>query len=544
MTRNVARILIFLRKLRQRMARFDVFRVWFFAIIIGITAAYGVIVFRLAIDAVSMIAFGETEEMVVSGAASLGFARSWAAPVIGGLVVSLLLFLADRYKWLPGGRGQGIADVIEARAVSSGRVSLRAGLAAAAVSAVSLGSGASAGREGPAVHLGAAIASILDRHMGFDAKQRRALLGCGAAAAVSASFNAPVAGVLFALEVILGNYALSVFGPIAAASVAAAIIARIHLGDFPAFAPPDYGAVATIDVPFAALLGVICGLGAAGFLLSTNRLTDMTRELAQRFGFSYLLLPPLGGIVIGLIGAGFPEIFGVGYQAVTKALNGDYTIYMLVLLVVAKGAATAVTLSCRFGGGVFAPGLVLGAFAGAAFGAALGLFLPDTTASPVYYAMIGMGAAGGAILGAPISTTLIVFELTGEYGITISLMIAVAIATLIVQWACGRSFFHWQLSRRGYDLSEGPQGVILKTIRVRDVMERMPPGAPLSEDAARLETRQSLGAALAQLNEADEHGLPVVEHDDHENIVGYLSRVKALAAYNKALIEDNIEHHT
>ena len=209
-----------------------------------------------------------------------------------------------------------------------------------------------------------------------------------------------------------------------------------------------------------------------------------------------------------------------------------------------KCAATAVTLSCRFGGGVFSPGLVIGAFAGAAFGAVLGDAFPGATASPVYYAMVGMGAAGGAILGAPISTTLIVFEMTGEYGITISLMVAVAIATLITQWVCGQSFFHWQLARRGYDLSEGPQGVILKTIRVGDVMEAMPPGAPLSEDASRLETTQSLGAALAMLNEAGEQGLPVVAPADQAAIVGYLSRVKALAAYNKALIEQNIEHHT
>lgn len=543
MTRNVARILILLRKMRRATARFDVMKVWLFAVAIGVAAAYGVIAFRFAIDAVSTVAFGETEEMVISGAASLHLARAWAAPVVGGLVVSLLLYLSERFKWLEEGRSQSVAEVIEARAVSGGRISLRAGLASAAVSAVSLGAGASAGREGPAVHLGATIASFLDRHMGFSAKQRRALLGCGAAAAVSASFNAPVAGVLFALEVILGNYALSVFGPIAAASVAAAIITRIHLGDFPAFAPPAYGAIGTIDVPLAAALGILCGLVASAFLLATERMTTDLRDIARRRGVSYLLLPPVGGVVVGLIGAMYPEVLGVGYEAVSNALAGDYSILLLIILVVMKCAATAVTLSCRFGGGVFSPGLVIGAFAGAAFGAILGELLPGATAGPVYYAMIGMGAAGGAILGAPISTTLIVFEMTGEYGITISLMVAVAIATLIVQWLCGRSFFHWQLSRRGYDLSEGPHGVILKTIRVRDVMEAMP-GAPLSTDADRLETRDSLGEALAQLNETEEGGLPVVDPDDPRRVVGYLSRVKALAAYNRALIEQNIEHHT
>ena len=544
MTRNVARILIVLRRLRRRLQRVDVLRVWIFAVLIGAAAAYGVILFRFMIDAVSGFAFGADEAGMASAAGSLSSVRVWAAPVIGGFVVSGLLYLAERFGWLPGGRGQAVADVIEARAVSGGHISSRTGIAAAVVSAVSLGAGASAGREGPAVHLGATIASIINRNLGFDAKQRRALLGCGAAAAVSASFNAPIAGVLFALEVILGNYALSVFGPIAAASVAAAIVTRIHLGDFPAFAPPEYGAVATIDVPLAALLGIICGLVASGFLLATEKMTVRLRAFAQHRRISYLMLPPIGGAIVGLIGVFYPEALGVGYEAVTRALNGEYAIHLLVILVVMKCAATAVTLSCRFGGGVFSPGLVIGAFAGAAFGATLAQLFPGVTASPVYYAMIGMGAASGAILGAPISTTLIVFELTGEYGITISLMVAVAIATLITQWICGQSFFHWQLSRRGYDLSEGPQGIILKTTRVRDVMEKMPPGAPLSADAERLETRHSLGEALAKLNEAEEHGLPVVDPSDRDHVVGYLSRVKALAAYNKALIEENIEHHT
>ena len=154
-----------------------------------------------------------------------------------------------------------------------------------------------------------------------------------------------------------------------------------------------------------------------------------------------------------------------------------------------------------------------------------------------------MGAVGGAILGAPISTTLIVFELTGEYGITISLMLAVAIATLLTQWLCGKSFFHWQLSRRGYDLSEGPQGVILQTICIRGVMDRVPPGAPLSKDAPRLSITDSLGSALALLTETNEHGLPVVDNNDPDKVIGYLSRVKALAAFNQALIDQHVEHH-
>ncbi|MEM8935983.1 MAG: chloride channel protein [Pseudomonadota bacterium] len=525
------------------MRRTNVFRLWLFAIVIGAAAGYGVIAFRLAIDAVSMIAFGAPEPEVASGARSLDFGRAWAAPVIGGFCVSGLLFLAQKYGWLKEGKSEGVAEVIEARAVGDARISSRAGLASAVVTAVSLGSGASAGREGPAVHLGATIASVIDRHFGFNAQQRRALLGCGAAAAVSASFNAPIAGVLFALEVVLGNYALSLFGPIAAASVVAAIVTRTYLGDFPAFAPPPYGDVSNFDVPLAALLGLLCGLLAAGFMSLTNRMTNGSRLFAQSFGIPFYLLPPIGGVAVGLIGAFYPEVFGVGYEAVTNALSGAYTLQMLIILVVAKSVATAITVSSRFGGGVFAPGLVIGVFAGAAFGVALSQLTDAATASPVYYAMVGMGAVGGAILGAPISTTLIVFELTGDYGITISLMVAVALATLVVQALIGKSFFHWQLSRRGYDLSEGPQGIILQTIRVRDVMEPAPPGAPLEEGEKRLKSSDSLGEALAKLRGNNEHGLPVVDGEKRDSVIGYLSRVKALAAYNRALIEDNIEHH-
>lgn len=528
---------------RQWLSKLTTLRLWLFAILIGGAVGYAVIGFRWIIDAVSMLAFGETEETIASGAESLGFWRAWMAPVIGGLIVSGLLLLADRFNWLKNGRGQGVSDVIEARAVTGGRISLRAGIAASLVSAISLGSGGSAGREGPAVHLGATIASFLDRYFGFSVHDRRTLLGCGAAAAVATSFNAPIAGVLFALEVVLGNYALSVFGPIALASVVAALIGRLHFGDFPAFAAPAYGAAGTIEVPLSALLGVICGLTAIIFLLLTKYLTNSVRSAATRYNISFIFLPPLGGCFIGLIGAFHPEIFGVGYEAITRALNGSYTLQALLVILGLKFVATAITLSFRFGGGVFSPGLFLGVFAGAAFGLLVNSYVPGVNASPAYYAMVGMGAVAGAIMGAPISTTLIAFELTGDYGMTISLLVSVSIATLMTQAVSRKSFFHWQLSRRGYDLSDGPQGVLLQTIRVRDVMESMPPQTALSDDAPRLQMGQTLGKALATFEEHGEEGLPVVSGKKPEEPIGYLTRVKALAAYNRALIESHIEHH-
>ena len=547
MVRNIAKLRVQLRRARRKVSGLaqglGPAGVWVFAVIIGAASAYGVIGFLMAIDAVAALSFGASEKTLISGAQALAPGRAWAAPVMGGLAVAVLLFLAKHFGWIDEPRNSGVADVIEARAVKGGRVSLRSGIVSAIISAIALGSGASAGREGPAIHLGATIASILDRRFGFSAKDRRTLLGCGAAAAVSASFNAPVAGVLFALEVILGNYALSVFGPIAAASATAAIITRIHLGDFPAFVAPQYGAAGPIDVPLSAILGVICGFIATAFIIGADRTTRAVRGFAEKQGLPIYILPPLAGVIVGLIGVFRPEIFGVGYEAVTRSLAGAYSLKLLVLLLALKMVATIITVACRFGVGVFSPGLVFGVFTGAAYGGALALIFPDATASPVYYAMVGMGAASGAILGAPISTTLIAFELTGEYGITLSLMVAVAIATFITQSISGRTYFQLQLSRRGYDLSEGPQGVILQTIRVRDVMDKMPPGAPLDEHAHRLEAHQSLGEALARLEDLGEDGLPVVEMDDKTKIVGYLSRIKALASYNRALIESHVEHH-
>ena len=532
-----------LRVLRARAQGLSTLQVWLFALIIGLSVGYVVIGFRLAIDWVSLIAFGATEETLATGASSLSFLRAWIAPVIGGLLVSTILYFADKSNWLKDGRSQGVADVIEARAAGDGIISWRAGLASALVSTVSLGSGGSAGREGPAVHLGATVAAWLDRHFGFSLHDRRTLLGCGAAAAVATSFNAPIAGVLFALEVVLGNYALSVFGPIALASVSAALVGQFHFGDTPAFGAPNYGLASTIDVALSAGLGLLCGIAAIIFLLSTEFLTLKVREIATNRNISYLLLPPIAGIFVGMIGAIQPEIFGVGYEAISRALEGNYTLSALLLILVLKFIATAITVSCRFGGGVFSPGLFVGVFVGAAYGLVITDVIDASSAGAGYYAMVGMGAAAGAIIGAPISTTLIAFEVTGDYRMAISLLVAVSIATLLTQWICGRSFFHWQLSRRGYDLSEGPQGVILQTIRVRDVMQKMPEQAPLDSDAPRLESLQSLGGALATLEEKNEPGLPVVRADAPDIPIGYLTRVRALAAYNRALIDSHIEHH-
>ncbi|MEM8986511.1 MAG: chloride channel protein [Pseudomonadota bacterium] len=525
-------------------ARLGRAKLWALGVFVGALAAYATLVLRLAIDSVSYVFFGAGETGLVGAASEMSFGRVWAVPVAGGVIVALLLFGARRLGWLDSRRPHGVADVIEARAVDGRHVSFRTGLASSLITAVSLGAGASAGREGPAVHLGASIASFVSRQTGLRTVDMRTLLGCGAAAAVAASFNAPIAGVLFALEVVLGNYALSIIGPVTVASVTGALIARFHLGDFPAFAIPDYGVAGVIDTPIALALGIICGLVAAGFMSAAAAAGRIADRTAERLHTPYECLPIIGGVVVGAIGAFAPEILSVGYEATDAALQNALPLGALVAFLVLKAVATAVTLACRFGGGVFSPGLYLGAMAGAAFGIVLQNIAPLETASPSFYAIVGMGAAGGAILGAPISTTLIVFELTGDYQMTMSLLVAVAAATLIAEATFGKSFFHAQLAGRGYDLSDGPQGVILQTIRVHDVMTALPESEErLPEEAERLFQDQTLGQALARMEKAEADGLPVVDRSEPDLQLGYISQYKALKAYNRALVDSHVEHH-
>ena len=404
--------------------------VWLVALGIGVLTAYGVIALRLLIGSVQFIGFGVFEERLYETAQTLDWWHILLVPTLGGFVVGGLLVYGKRSGALPDHRAHGIADVMEARGLFGGRVSSKNGLMSAIIAGISLGAGASAGREGPAVHLGAALASFVAQKLHYPPITTRTMLACGAAAAVSASFNAPLAGVLFALEVILGHYALSVFAPIVIASVAAAIVTRIHLGEFPSFIAPELTLGSYFELPAFAILGLIAGLIAIAFIKSMMITRPFLEHNFARFKVPIWCQPAIGGVVIGAIGIVFPQILGVGYDATDTALKGAFPIWLMLALIVVKIVATSITLSCRFGGGVFAPALFLGVMAGGSLGAVLVALAPELVASQSFYAVVGMGAVSAAILGAPISTTLIGFELVREYEVAIALLISASIATI------------------------------------------------------------------------------------------------------------------
>lgn len=512
---------------------------WGLSVLIGVLVALAAILFRVGIGLVQVPWLGTMSESVATTAATLPWWVILLAPAGGGLIVGIWL-----QKLQPKQRPCGVADVIEARAQGGKGLPFWGGISSAGLTVVSLGSGASAGREGPVVHLGATLAMALCQALRLPDSARRILLACGVAGAVSASFNAPIAGVLFAHEVILGHYAMSAFVPIVISSALGTLLSRLWFGDIAAFIIPQYQITSYLELPAFALLGLTCAAVAVIFQFALIG----TDWVARNISMPLWLRPVVGGLAVGAIGIAFPEVLGVGYEATDAALKHQLPLAVLLALLVAKTAATAITLASRFGGGIFSPALYLGAMTGGAFGLIAAALFPELASSHGLYAILGMGAVAAAVLGAPFSTTMIVFELTGGYALSIALLIAVSIATGINQAVHGRSYFHWQLEMRGVMLQEGAHRWLVRIVRVADFLE------PLEEDAdlapfdpqsgePRLRPTDTLEAALKLFDKCGASRLPVVDTADPTRIVGHASHVRALSYFNSALIAAEKEEH-
>jgi chloride channel protein, CIC family len=445
----------------RRVARDQQLRLSALALVVGVIAAIGAAVFREMIELVQQGFFGVSTERLASFAASLPGWRVVLAPALAGLFVGIFVKFALRDQ-----RSHGVAEVIEASAIHGGRMTFRDGLVSAIVSAVSIGGGASVGREGPAIHLGGALASTIGGWFKLDRSQARIILGAGAAAAIAASFNAPFAGVFFAHEVIIGHYALPAFAPVAIASVTGTVATRVYFGDFPAFIIAGHEISSLLEMPAFALLGVVCAMAAIAFI----RLVPMIQDIHAKLKIPRWASPAIGGVLVGLLALWFPEVLGVGYEATDRALNGEYLLVMLVALAAAKLLATVICLGSGFGGGVFSPSLFIGAMIGGAFGIVAAIPFPDLASSFGAYTVVGMGATAAAVFGAPISTTLMIFELTGDYRLTIAVLIAVVIAMVFTRVFHGPSYFLNMLRRRGLDLSGGHDIGTLVTARAGDLM--------------------------------------------------------------------------
>src|SRR5680860_1840070 len=361
--------------------------------------------------------------------------------------------------------------------------------------------------------------------------------------AVAASFNEPIAGVLFAQEVILNHFSVRSFVPLVLSSVVATIVSQAWFGNVAAFVVPSYSIASYLEVPAFVLLGIVAAAVAVTFQL----VVLSTDWLARNINMPLVARPVVGGLLIGIIAIWFPQVLGVGYDTTDAALKDQLPIILMITLIFAKTGATAIALGSRFGGGVFSPALYLGAMTGGAFGLIAVSVFPAMGSSEGLYAILGMGAVTAAVLGAPISTTVMVFELTGGFALSLALLLTVAIANGINQMILGRSFFQAQLESRGIVLHEGPNRTVMRDIRVRNIMRALRDGDPTvlpeGERERALQSDETLETALRAFDTMGAERLPVVDPRDRGKIVGWASQARALSAFNKALIEASVEEH-
>jgi CIC family chloride channel protein len=390
-------------------------------------------------------------------------------PAVGGLLVApLVLRLASEAK------GHGVPEVMESVALKGGVIRARIVLVKALASAICIGTGGSVGREGPIVQIGSAFGSTIGHLLKVSAQRLRTMVGCGAAAGIAATFNAPIAGALFALEVILGDFGVPQFSPIVISSVLATIVSRHYLGDMPAFIAPSYQLVSVYELLPYALLGIAAAFVGVGF----STLLYRSEDQFERLKVPDMIKPAIGGLMIGVLALFFPHVLGVGYETIDMALAGQMTWYLLLSLVFLKLAATSITLGSGGSGGVFAPSLFLGAMTGGALGSFVHRLFPAVTAGPGAYAMVGMGAVVAATTHAPLSAMIIIFEMTGDYKIIPPLMAACVISCVLATRLKGTSIYTEKLTRRGVELHQPLEVDVMKRFPVSSVINRDPVQVP------------------------------------------------------------------
>lgn len=427
------------------------------------------------------------------------------SPVLGGLAVGPLI-----HRFAPEAKGHGVPEVMAAVLTKGGFIRPRVVLVKSLASAISIGSGGSVGREGPIVQIGSTIGSTLGYLLHLPPRMMRTFVACGAAGGIAATFNAPIAGALFAVEIILGDFGFIQFGPIVTSAVTATVVSRGIAGNFAAFTVPSYELLNPLELLPYLGLGLLCGVVAVAFI---GALDFMERFFENKIRIHDAAKPMVGGVVIGVIGLFFPQIFGVGYEAVEDALHGNLSLWLLVTLVGVKLLATTTTLASGGSGGIFAPSLFMGSMLGGAVGKLTNLFLPVVSASSGAYALVGMAAMVGATTHAPITAIMIIFELTNDYKIILPLMISTIIAVLTSSTLRRESIYTHKLKRKGIDFESSPETNVLKRVRVRSMMrtefEQMPQGLPFN-------------FVMDQLLQTERSHLPVT--DDQGRMIGVVYR--------------------
>jgi len=449
-------------------------------------------------------------------------------PTGGALATGYLLF-----KYFPQARGSGIPQTKFALFLDNGYISLKTVLGKFFCCSASLASGIALGREGPSVQIGAGIASVLGRRFGLSSQNVKALVPVGCAAALAAAFNTPIAAVLFSLEEILGDLHAPVLGSVVIASATSWMVLHLILGDEPLFHVPPYRLVHPAEFGIYAVLGVVGGLGSVAFVKLLLRLRIWFRRLPRATSWAQ---PAVGGLVVGLMGWYMPEVLGVGYDYVERVLGGDFPLRIVAALIVLKIVATAVCYSSGNAGGIFGPSLFIGAMIGGAVGSVAHTLFPAYTANPGAYALIGMGTAFAGIIRTPLTSVIMIFELTRDYSIIVPLMISNLVSFFISRTLQPEPIYEALALQEGVYLPtrESPEGQA--GIRIGDVMQpAISEGdvdlASASGALAYVHTDQPLSLALERMGAAGIDKLPVVSRLDPSELQGVVTLPGILSAY-------------
>ncbi len=556
------------------------------ATVIGLLGGFGAIGIQYLIRLTEQWLWG-AKDFPIEHVKHLPLYIKIGVPAAGGLVVGAMVYYLAREA-----KGHGVPEVMQAMALNNGIIRPRVAIVKLIASSLCIGSGGSVGREGPVIQIGSSVGSTMGQLLRVNPERIKTFVACGAAAGIAAAFNAPVAGALFSLEIILGDFAVAQFSPIVVSSVVATAVSRTFLGDYPAFAVPAYELHSPYELFFYAVLGLLAGLVALLYIKVLYFLEDFFEDLK----IPELVKPMIGGILIGLMGMFVPQIFGVGYHSITAALNGNLLWTTMLALVFLKLLATSISLGSGGSGGIFAPSLFIGTMLGGFFGTMIHQFFPFSGTIGAY-ALVGMGALVAGTTHAPITAILIIFEMTNDYKIILPLMISCVISVLIASKIQRESIYTLKLVRRGIDLFKGREVNILRALKVSEVMQEDPViisadttlpdlidlffhtshtqffvidrqnhfiGRVTLDDVRRLLREQeflsglviahdlvnpnvakihpdiSLDQVMRIFGQYDVEELPVVDRNDSDRIVGVVRYRDVIEAYNRELVKRDL----
>jgi CIC family chloride channel protein len=559
------------------------------ALIVGVGAGLGAVIFRWLIATVTELAFAEGG--LVSSIAPF---HILLLPAVGGAIIGPIIERFAREA-----KGHGVPEIMESVALRGGRIRPQVAVVKSVASAICIGTGGSSGQEGPIAQIGAGLGSTVGQLLNLSDERIRNLVACGAGGGIAAIFNAPIAGSIFALEVILGQFHATYFGAVVISSVTADVVAHFFESDVSAFTVPAYTLISPWELVAYTVLGALAALVAVGF----TRFLYLSEDLWEALHIPEYLKPAGGGLLLGLVGmltlqdGGIPRIFGVGYGTINAALFGQLALHTALILMLLKGLATALTLGSGGSGGVFAPLLFMGAALGQAYGQTTGQLFPAITGPAGAYALVGMAAVFGGAAHAPATAILIVFEMTRDYRIILPLMLATVMSTLVSRILSRESIYTLKLSRRGINLQQGQDVDLMQGIEVGEAMttelEVVPPDMSLDDLAVEFQKTHHHGfpvvngngdlvgvvslrdmeralaegplrgkkvidiattkgllvaypdepmwRALRRLGTRDLSRLPVVEERGSRHLVGVIRRRDIVRAYNQAIV--NRAHH-